>query len=77
MLELSQERTLCSRMSTEAKCRKVRKLGRTGSIGPISVQSNLYIIRISRQSVLGGISVYLPMCISEVKTKFFLTLEQK
>ena len=69
MLQLSRERTLCSRMSTEAKCRKVGKLGRTG---PGSVQSDLYIIRIGRQSVLGGISVYLPMCICEVKTKFLI-----
>ena len=59
-------------MSTETKCRKVGKLGRTGSSGPGSVQSDLYIIRIGRQSVLGGISVYLPMCICEVKTKFLL-----
>ena len=72
MLQLSRERTLCSRMSTEAKCRKVGKLGRTGSSGPGSVQSDLYIIRISRQSVLGGISVYLPMCIGDLKTKFLI-----
>ena len=59
-------------MSTETKCRKVRKLGRTRSSGPGSVQSDLYIIRIGIQSVLGGISVYLPMCIGEVKTKFLI-----
>ena len=66
----------CSRMSTETNCRKVGKLGRTRSSSLGSVQSDLYIIRIGRQSVLEGISVYLPMCICEVKTKF-LTLEQK
>ena len=36
------------------------------------VHSDLYIIRISRQSVLGGISVYLPKCIGEAKTKFLI-----
>ena len=59
-------------MYTEAKCRKVGKLERTRSSGPSSVQSDLYIMRIGRQSVLGGISVYPPMCICEVKTKFLI-----
>ena len=59
-------------MSTETKCRKVKKLGRTRSSGPGSVQSDLYIIRIGRQLVLGGISVFLHMCICEVKTKFLI-----
>ena len=72
MLQLSRERTLCLRISTEARCRKVGKLEWTRSSGKGLVQSDLYIIRIGRQSVLGGISVYLPMCICEVKTKFLI-----
>ena len=48
------------------------KLKLTGSNSQGLVMSDLYIIRVGRQPLVAGVSVYLPMCICETKTRFLV-----
>ena len=44
----------------------------TGSDGQGSVKSDLYIVRVGRHPHADGVSVYLPLCILETRTRFLV-----
>ena len=44
----------------------------TGSDGQGSVKPDLYIVRVGRRPPVAGVSVYLPLCICKVRTRFLV-----
>ena len=48
------------------------KLTGTGSDGLDSVQEEMYIVRIGRQCMGSGISVYLPITVCKIETRLLI-----